>query len=290
MEEQYQALVTGYKKWLETLNYSKSTVYYAPREVTKFIQYQTNHQRSFEDWQALHFHQYMDYTEQRPNERRGGGISPAHLNKIAGTLQRFQRYLVETDQAELYTKIKRYKALPKPLEVLSIEQIEALYDACDNSLLGARHRVLLGLCYGCGLRCGEACALEVDHIWWERSLLQIQQSKTGKSRLVPMALRVWEDLSAYTKTVRPQLLKKEPYPHVLLTVRGAPTSHGTLYKSFEGLLKKADLPQSGLHLLRHSIASHLAESGMASRHIAQFLGHQTLDSTQIYTHLKKYQL
>lgn len=283
---QYEELVGGYRQWLAVLNYSKRTVYYDPREASKFMDYQAGYGRDFADWAAKHFHQYMEYTEQRPNERRGGGISPAHLNKIASALQRFQRYLVETNQGSIYTKIKRYKPLSKPLEILSMEQIAALYDACDSTLLGARHRVLLGLCYGCGLRCGEACGLKIDDIWWERSLLQIPQSKTGKSRLVPITPKVWKDLSDYVQSVRPQLLNQANHAQVLLTVRGGPTNHGVLYKSFKGLLGRLDLPQRGLHLLRHSIASHLAASGMASHHIAQFLGHQTLDSTQIYTHLQ----
>lgn len=286
MNDHYQQLTTGYQGWLKALNYSKTTVYYEPREVSKFLAYQAHHGRSLADWQANDYHAYMEQTAQRPNERRGGGLSPAHLNKIAGALQRFQRYLIETNQGSIYTKIKRYKPLQKPLEILSVEQIKALYDACDTTLLGARHRVMLGLCYGCGLRCGEACALTIDNIWWERSLLQITQSKTGKSRLVPITPSVWNDLSDYIQSIRPQFLGAQNHAHVLLTVRGGPTNHAVLYNSFKGLLKQLDLPLRGLHILRHSIASHLAANGMASHQIARFLGHQTLDSTQIYTHLK----
>lgn len=284
---QEHPLVSGYQTWLQALNYSKSTVYYDPREVAKFITYQIHHGRSFADWQALHFHQYMDHTEQCPHQRRAGGVSPAHLNKIACALQRFQRYLVATHQGNIYTHIKRYKTQPNPLAILSIAQIEQLYAVCSPTILGARHRVMLGLCYGCGLRTGEACALEVEHIWWERSLLHITKSKTGKSRLVPIPRRVWDDLNHYVQVVRPQLLEEVSIPQVLLSSRRLPVQHSTLYNAFKSLLKQVDLPPTGLHILRHSIASHLAKSGMPSHQIAQFLGHQTLDSTQIYTHLKK---
>ena len=72
-----------------------------------------------------------------------------------------------------------------------------------------------------------------------------------------------------------------------MTLRGNPMRHRLLYKHFQKQLEAIDFPPAGLHILRHSIASHLAHSGMENTQIAQFLGHQTLNSTQIYVHLNQ---
>lgn len=281
-----QGFVAGYKNWLLSLNYSASTIYNAPRVVADFLRYQENRGRKPADWQAVHYHEFMQYTAHRPNLRGEGGLSSAHLNKLAIDLQRFQRYLVETSQGEIYTELERYEVLRPPLEVFNVSQIEALYSACRPTLLGLRQRAVLGLCYGCGLRSGEACNLNLDHIWWDRSLLQIKQSKTKTSRLVPIMGPVQEDLRAYAQTARPHLLRDQKAPQFLVTARGSRTSHQVLYKHFQSLLERLDFPQRGLHTLRHSIACHLSASGMASASIARFLGHKTLDSTQIYIHYK----
>ena len=144
---------------------------------------------------------------------------------------------------------------------------------------------MLGLCYGCGLRSKEAINLELKDLWWDKQLLQVRQSKTKKSRLVPLPAKVQLDLQAYAQQTRPLLVQDRLMPYFLLTLRGGKTKHAILYKSLHRLLERADLPPTGLHTLRHSIASHLTQSGMKSEQVAQLLGHQTLDSTQIYVQL-----
>ena len=127
--------------------------------------------------------------------------------------------------------------------------------------------------------------MEVKDIWWERAVLQVRQSKTKTSRLVPLASRVVEDLKAYSLEARAAFQQDKETDNFLLTIKGGKMSHQTIYKGFQVLLRRAGLPPTGLHTLRHSIASHLAQSGMKSEQIAQLLGHKILDSTQIYVHL-----
>jgi integrase/recombinase XerD len=241
------------------------------------------------DWQPLDFKAFMEHCKTRKNERRAGALSSNHLNKIAHALDLLQQYLNKVNQLDFYYKIARLKAETKVLNIFSPVQIKQLYEACDQTLIGYRNRIMLGLCYGCGLRKGEAINLEMSDLWWDKSLLQVRKSKTKKSRLVPITKHLQEDFYYYQNHIRPLFLKEKETPYFLLSNRGKQLGKQALYVSFVSLLKTIDLPQTGLHTLRHSIASHLAGSGMASEQIAQFLGHQTLDSTQIYVHLNHLQ-
>ena len=281
----YRQLQAGFTSWLETLGYSASSVYYIPLLVQGFLFFQEEKKRSLADWQGAHLRAYMEYCKTRRKERHAGGLSSGHLNKIVQALQLFQQYLLQTEQGEYYTTLEQLEVIKKPLEIFSKKEIQELYEACQPTLIGIRQRAILGLLYGCGLRAGEAWQLEVKDLWWERGVLQVRQSKTKTSRLVPLASRVLEDLKRYSQEVRPALQSNKDCPHFLLTIRGGKMSHQTLYKGFQVLLRRAELPPAGLHILRHSIASHLAASGMKSEQIAQLLGHKTLDSTQIYVHL-----
>ena len=280
----YKSLLEGFSTWLTTLGYSASTVYNLPNFVQGFLYYQEERARQLSDWEGGHFRSYMEYSSERKNERRAGGLSNSHINKIAHSLELFQRYLLQTNQGEQYTSLKRLANNSKPLEIFSQAQIKELYNACPNTLIGIRQKAMLGLCYGCGLRSSEACNLELKDIWWDRELLQVRHSKTKQSRLVPIASPVLDNLYFYAQEVRPLLQEHSNLSYYLLTLRGGKMSHQTLYKSFHRLLECTDYPLTGLHSLRHSIASHLAASGMPSEQIAQLLGHKTLDSTQIYVH------
>jgi integrase/recombinase XerD len=280
-------LLQGFESWLKTLGYSASVVYSYPSMVQGFLYYQEEKNRRFNDWEAVHFQSYMQQSKERTNEKNGGGLSAGHLNKIAQSLETFQRYLLQTEQADLYTNLERLKSISKPLEIFTKEEIKELYEACPRTFVGIRQRAILGLCYGCGLRANEACNLEIKDIWQDKKLLQVRESKTRKIRLVPLTASVLTDLNYYLEVARPLTEPDKDTLYFLLTNRGKKVRHQVLYKSFQQLLRVLDYPQTGLHSLRHSIASHLSESGMPSHQIAQFLGHQTLNSTQIYVHLNK---
>ena len=285
--KEYQALLQGFKGWLKTLGYSASTIYNRPLFVKDFLYFQEEKKRLLKDWKGSHYRDYMSHCQSRKSEVRAGGLSAGTLNQIAYSLELFQQYLLQTKQGDFYTNLKRIKSHSKPLEILTKEQIQGLYQACPRTFVGIRQRAVLGLCYGCGLRSSEACQLELKDIWWEKQLLQVRRSKTKKSRLVPIASQVLEDFQDYLQAARPLIRTEKTSPYFLLTLRGNPMRHRLLYQHFQKQLEAIDFPPSGLHILRHSIASHLAHSGMESAQIAQFLGHQTLNSTQIYVHLNQ---
>ena len=283
----YQKLEKDFTKFLESSGYSKSSQTYLPLHVREFLHWQESRKRVFEDWQSLDFIEFLDYLKTRQNQRKSGGLSAAYINKMSQALQLLQQYLKDSNQADFYLKIPKQGTLSTELEIFSREEIEALYAHCKSNLMGLRLRAILALCYGCGLRRGEAAGMNLEDIWWEKKLVQVVKAKNNKSRLVPMAKGVEADLRNYIDKGRPFLASDKPSSALFVGRDGERLNDQTLYISFKKLLKQAGMRLRGLHTLRHSIASHLADSGMKSEQVAQFLGHRSLDSTQIYVHAPK---
>ena len=285
--EQYRNLESEFTSYLKTAGYSKSSIYNLPTHLRGYLHWQEQREKRFEDWQMDDYKLFMETEKLRKNERRGGGLSAAYLNKIIQALQLFQRFLQATDRQEAQVRIKHETQLSSDSALFSRSEIALMRESCGSDAQGLRLRAILALCYGCGLRRSEAEGLNLSDIWWERSLLQVRRSKMGKSRLVPITRALQEDLEHYLEHARPRLLREAQTEAFLLSVRGERLSSAMAYSSLQQLLQELKLARRGLHSLRHSIASHLAESGMSSEQIARFLGHSSLDSTQIYVHSKQ---
>jgi integrase/recombinase XerD len=158
-------------------------------------------------------------------------------------------------------------------------------------MYGLRDRMMLGIYYGCGLRCNEGLQLDVNDILIERGLLYVRKGKNFTERYVPMNTEIIKDVSIYLNEVRPQLVRKEKQgSHLFISQRGDRINaqslslrlHKLQQDSNDTVLQQKEI---GLHTLRHSIATHLLMQGMKLERIAQFLGHKSIESTQIYTHL-----
>jgi site-specific recombinase XerD len=147
---------------------------------------------------------------------------------------------------------------------------------------------MLALYYGCGLRLNEGVQLDVSDLLFEKGLLLVRKGKGNKERYVPMTQAVKEDLKNYLSNSRPMLLGERGEDALLLNYRGKRISGEMLllrlrrlqaHSSQAGLAGKV----IGMHSLRHSIATHLLHNGMKLVQIARFLGHSSIESTQIYT-------
>ena len=154
-----------------------------------------------------------------------------------------------------------------------------------------RFRTFLRLVYGCGLRLSEGLALEVDSIKQNGACLYICQGKGAKDRFVPLPSLMLTELRIYWKTHRhPRLL----FPGVgrgwrdlgARAPRNEPMSPSSVEHCLQRAVAEAHLPRGTcVHTLRHSYATHLLEAGVSLRQIAAYLGHSTLDTTVVYTHL-----
>jgi len=148
---------------------------------------------------------------------------------------------------------------------------------------------MLAVFYGCGLRRNEGVQLDISDINFDRSMLHVRKGKNYKERLVPISKASLKHLQEYIYDYRPQLSQSK-IEAVFLSQRGFRISGQSLLlrlKSLQLLSGNLDLQSKeiGLHTLRHSIATHLLSAGMKMESISRFLGHSSLESTQIYTHL-----
>jgi len=289
----YKLLEQSFKEWLQTLGYAKSTVSNLPSNLREFFHYSEN--KGITDTKnitPLHISNFIEYFKNRKNQRRSGGLSIAHINRQIDTLHKFARYMKQTGQAEITVKTAYLKEDNPPERIiLSIEEIKQLYKVCDTSPIGTRDKAMLSVYYGCGLRKSEGLELEISDILFDRKLLYIRKTKNNYERYVPMSKTVIKDLENYIYESRPFLLSEENTEQSLfISERGRKINPGSMVSRLQVLKQNTGNPELqqksfGLHALRHSIATHLLQKGMDIEQIALFLGHRTLDSTQIYTHI-----
>jgi site-specific recombinase XerD len=170
--------------------------------------------------------------------------------------------------------------------------MQRLYEATADNLLGIRDRAMLAVYYGCGLRLNEGIHLHTGDIIHDKKLLHVRKGKHYKERYVPIAEKNYEELKLYIDYARLQLLQQIKTEALFIDVNKGRAMHKqSLYLRIKRLVKIAKIKKKvGAHTLRHSIATHLLQSGMKLERIKDFLGHDHLDSTQIYTHLANEQL
>ena len=287
---QYRILEKTYADRLKTLNYSESSTYYMPLHIRDFLNHIEN--KGLTDINKItdqHIKDWINQLKNRKNQRRTGGISTAHINKHISALNNFAKYLKESQTADIPANTGYIRdEETRKINVLTIEETEKLYRSCDPDIYGIRDTAILSIYYGCGLRKKEGVNLNTEDILFNKKLLHITKSKTGRERLVPMNPAVIGHLCEYINRARPILLRgniKEPA--LLISQRAKRITGQGISVRLNRLLKKAEINKpAGLHTLRHSIATHLLQSGMKLEDISKFLGHQSLESTQIYTHLK----
>ena len=147
---------------------------------------------------------------------------------------------------------------------------------------------MLAVFYGCGLRLNEGASLELNDIDTARKVLHVRKGKHYKERFVPIAEKNMQEMMLYMDYARKELLQGNQSTYFFIGAnKGEQMNKQSLYIRIKKLVKKANIKkQAGTHTLRHSIATHLLQSGMKLERIQQFLGHAGLDSTQIYTHLQ----
>lgn len=287
----YEAYNYSFQQWLETLGYSDQIVYYQPIYLREFLSYLEGKEIEYIGEAPPDIvSQYAGYLRERKNYRRSGKLSNVSINNRIYAVEQFSKYLIKEHGIFLPVTVSKLPVAKSPKTILTTEEIELLYKVTDSDYLGLRDRAMLGLFYGCGLRCGEVVNLDVSDILWDKQLVYIRKAKNHHERLVPMTKNIREDLENYTLYSRTFLIRKKPgQKSFLVGYRSHRIKGEGLGYRLKELLKLAGISsyKSGitLHSLRHSIGTHLLQKGMKLDDIRQFLGHLSLESTQIYTHL-----
>jgi len=227
----------------------------------------------------------------RQEGRRGGAVSSqAHLISV---LKSFYRYLLKDECLD--SNPMANMALPKKWlklpNYLDIEEILRLLDIPDmNTAIGKRDKAILELMYASGLRISEVVQLKLDDVYLNEGFLRVL-GKGGKERIVPFGATARDCLKDYLEKSRPTLLKESKPQQVFLNYAGAIFTRQGLWKLIKAYGRKTGLASRLTpHVLRHSFATHLVEKGADLRSVQMLLGHSSIATTEIYTHLAKGQV
>jgi integrase/recombinase XerD len=289
---QFQHLAESFKIWLETLGYKLRTVKQMNWNISEFFTFlEQNNIDHLKDFRNSHVNQYLEYLQHRPNCMNGGSLSASYINKHITALRLLSKYLQITGKAGFTIKPELFKTT-ETATYLSKMEIKALYKAAadETNLYNQRDTAMLSLFYGCGLRASEGEALNISDMLFEKNLVYVRKGKNYRERYVPISKQVKTDLKNYITDQRNDLLQGNKTNALLLGRRGIRWSVHGMYGRLQLLKNQTnneELKQKsfGMHILRHSIATHLLQSGMKLEYISRFLGHKSLETTQKYTHL-----
>ena len=308
----FQYLQKSFSEWLDILGYSESARNNYPVHLRELFHYleakNVNNIRQI-DQKAVN--EFFKYLLVRPN-KRGGALSSCSINQAVTAVNLFSKYMYLTSKYELNIYLKHIEEDIEQRAVLSVQEIKALYDATYFNVrnagreFGQRDRAMLTVFYGCGLRKNEVAHLNVGDLLREKRLLHVRKAKGRKQRLVPVTAVGMDYLTRWLDEGRHWFLENHSQSNFIRKKgRAFPKKEhadtnafflsnqgnrmkSSFYKRLEKLKERSGIEkQFSLHSLRHSIATHLMGAGMELEDIAHFLGHSSLESTQIYTHLTK---
>ncbi len=255
-----------YREWLESHRYPFTTVRTYTSMMEAFLKFVAPKEASQCDSGDL-VRMVNDYVLPRR-------LSYSYQNQLISAVKKFYREICrETIDPGTFTRPRTRHRLPN---VLSKEEVKRILEAPMNE----KHRVMLTLIYGCGLRRSEVLMLEPEDIDRDRMLLTVRQSKGFKDRIVPLSRKLVEMVDDYMKRYRPGLYLFEGQR------QGDSYGATSVEKVFRMACHKAGIKKSiTLHGLRHSYATHLLEAGTDLRYIQELLGHKSSKTTEIYTHV-----
>ncbi|UIA90175.1 site-specific tyrosine recombinase XerC [Erwinia tracheiphila] len=210
------------------------------------------------------------------------------LNRLTAIRMLFrwllQRHHILYNPAEQMMLPKAEKRLPS--QILSEEETEAVMDAQDTeTLTGLRNRAVLEMLWSTGLRRSELAGLMLADVDVGRGVLLVRQGKGNKDRVVPVGLRALVWVQRYLDAVRPGLTGRHDSGYLFVTIWGKRLARSTLtILAGSAIREQARLKKAGAcHVFRHSMATQMLENGADTRHIQAILGHEKLETTQIYT-------
>jgi site-specific recombinase XerD len=301
----FRYIEQSFKEWLDVLGYAERTVNGFPLQARELFHYLEQKQlKEITQVKPRHVISFIQYLQSRINLKLGGSLSASSINSYITSLTALSQYLNQTGRHVLDVDARRLKSEAEERVILSTKEIKALYEATfephrQNSLaIGQRDRAIIAIFYGCGLRKDEGSRLDLSDVDLNKGLVFVKKAKGNKQRYVPIAQKHLDDLRSYIEEGRYWFLQdnrtwynrkglkkqKADQEAFFLNMKGKRMK--AFYARLADLRNKAGIESHfSTHNLRHSIATHLLQSGMMLEEIARFLGHASLESTQIYTHI-----
>ena len=257
------------------------------RDIKKLGQYFTSNENP-KNPKDVQYEDFMGFLAQLHQEK----ISARSQSRIISSIKSFYKFLflekeITTNPSDLIESPKIGKKLP---EFLTIDEIDLLIQSIDRSKKeGERNLAMLEVLYGCGLRVSELIDLKISEIYWKEGFIRII-GKGNKERLVPLGKIASRHLKIYIQEVRvhQKNIKEEFIDHVFINKNGTKLSRVMIFKIIKSLKQKSGINKNiSPHTLRHSFATHLVEGGADLRAVQEMLGHQSITTTEIYTHLDR---
>ncbi|MDB4927402.1 site-specific tyrosine recombinase XerD [Mucilaginibacter sp.] len=219
------------------------------------------------------------------------GMIPSSQARILSGIKAFYKYLlmedmIKSDPSELLESPKITRKLP---DTLSYDDINKMIDAIDLSRPeGARNKAILETLYGCGLRVSELTELKLSNLYLDIEFIKVF-GKGSKERLVPLGGSAIKALKIWIEQVRVHIpIKKGEEDYVFLNRRGTRLSRVYIFMVIKQLAELVGLKKTiSPHTFRHSFATHLVEGGADLRAVQEMLGHESITTTEIYTHLDR---
>ena len=218
-------------------------------------------------------------------------VNPRSQSRLISGLKGFFNYLIfedyrKTNPLELIEAPKLGRKLP---DTLAVEEIDALINAIDlSSKQGERNRAILETLYGCGLRVSELTSLKISDLYFDEGFIKVT-GKGDKQRLVPIGSTTEKYITIYRKEVRVhQDINAAAKDTLFLNQHGRQLTRAMIFTIVKRLAEKAGIRKTiSPHTFRHSFATHLLENGADLRAIQQMLGHESITTTEIYTHIDR---
>jgi len=218
------------------------------------------------------------------------GIHPRSQARILSGIKSFFHFLVMTDelQADPSELLEGPKIGMKLPEVLTLEEIDQLIGAIDLSKPeGQRNRAILETLYSCGLRVSECCNLHLSDLYLEEGFIRVE-GKGSKQRLVPISERAVKEINYWLLDRKRWRIRRGAEDFLFLARWGNPISRIMIFRMIKDLADAIGLQKNiSPHTFRHSFATHLLEGGANLRAIQAMLGHESIATTEIYTHIDR---
>lgn len=283
MEEKQQHLVRRYYQYLKLeKGHSLNTIDAYMRDLDKFLRFLKDEGKDFLSIELEDVHHFsalmMDV-----------GIHPASLSRILSGVRSFYHFLVLSDVLEVNpTELLEFPKKPQHLpDVLSVEEIDAIEAVIDLSQLeGHRNKAVIETLFSCGLRVSELVNLKLSNLFLDEQFIKVE-GKGSKQRLVPISEKAIHELRLYFKSRNTLSIPLEYQDYVFVSYRRKkPLTRVMVFLMIKELVAKAGIQKTvSPHTFRHSFATSLLEGGANLRAIQAMLGHESIATTQIYTHI-----
>jgi integrase/recombinase XerD len=288
-EEANLALIDSYLNYLKTLNHSPQTLKAYGSDLREFSQWCLLCNINFSAPTHQQIRRYLGSLDQAGMSRK---TSNRHLSSLKGFYQWMMvAYGLASNPAAVLQGSKQPRTLPKTISQTDMDKLLSVYASEEqlrkNPEVALRNQALLELLYACGLRVSEAAGLKLADLYLDQGFVSVI-GKGNKERKVPLYAKAITALEAYLKKSRPKLeaCSRTKNSSCFLSTRGNPLSSAAIRVIFKEALQLAGLdPSLSPHAMRHSFATSLLTGGADLRSVQEMLGHSSLSTTQIYTHM-----